>query len=77
MQEVTFLRTMAAAFLASLLGVLLLLRVGWGIRPHRLLTPREWVIFARIVGTLGMGLLLLLRWATQDLPPALFIYGRF
>lgn len=77
MQEVTFLRTSALIFLTGVLAIAVALRVVWRVDVLRVLTRQEWILLGRILGIIGMGFLLILRWATQDLPPGIFIYGRF
>ncbi len=65
--------------LGLLAFVLVTFGVGfmWRARIAGLLTKREWIVFAKIVGIVVMVFLLYLVKISRAFPPEMFIYGRF
>ena len=67
--------TMAATAVCVAVAAYWLERVGLG--PTRIMPVREWGIMLKLIGIILIAILLYGSAVTQQLPAALFIYGRF
>lgn len=74
--DLVLFATVALAFVVALGLVTLALRLA-GFDPFRVLTRREWLVTAKLVGCVALAFVLYQAVIAFDFPSEGFIYGRF